>query len=94
MLTGIGYVSEQVAKVRDRSDSGACFNSSLLPYLKRTSGIEELIPWLYLPGISTGNYQGTRTALLGGQTKCLSANTVSRLKKQRYDEHAEWQKRD
>ncbi|WP_075878825.1 IS256 family transposase [Vreelandella massiliensis] len=93
--TGIGDVSVQVPKVRDRSGHGACFNSSLLPpYLKRTRSIEELIPWLYLKGISTGDYQEALAALLGDQAKGLSANTVSRLKKQWEDEHADWQKRD
>lgn len=43
--TGIGDVSVQVPKVRDRSGGGARFNSSLLPpYLKRARSIEELIP--------------------------------------------------
>jgi transposase-like protein len=93
--TGIGDVSVQVPKVRDRSGGGARFNSSLLPpYLKRARSIEELIPWLYLKGISTGDYQEALAALLGDQAKGLSANTVSRLKKQWEDEHTEWRKRD
>ena len=93
--TGIGDVSVQVPKVRDRSGGGACFNSSLLPpYLKRARSIEELIPWLYLKGISTGDYQEALAALLGDQAKGLSANTVSRLKKQWEDEHTEWRQRD
>ena len=93
--TGIGDVSVQVPKVRDRSGGGARFNSSLLPpYLKRARSIEELIPWLYLKGISTGDYQEALAALLGDQAKGLSANTVSRLKKQWEDEHTEWRQRD
>ncbi len=63
------------------------------PYLKRARSIEELIPWLYLKGVSTGDYQEALAALLGDQAKGLSANTVSRLKKQWEAEHAEWQKR-
>ena len=94
--TGIGDVSVQVPKVRDRSGGGARFTSSLLPpYLKRARSIEELIPWLfYLKGISTGDYQEALAALLGDQAKGLSANTVSRLKKQWEDEHTEWRQRD
>ncbi|MDR5892333.1 IS256 family transposase [Halomonas mongoliensis] len=92
--TGVGDVSVQVPKVRDRSGGGVRFNSSLLPpYLKRARSIEELIPWLYLKGISTGDYQEALAALLGDQAKGLSANTVSRLKKQWEDEHTEWRKR-
>ena len=79
--TGIGDVEIQVPKVRDRSGGGACFRSSLLPpYLKRARSVEELIPWLYLKGVSTGDYQEALAALLGDGAKGLSANTVSRLK--------------
>lgn len=81
--TGIGDVQIKVPKVRDRSGSGICFNSSLLPpYLKRSRSIEELIPWLYLKGISTGDYQEALSALLGENAQGLSSNTVSRLKAQ------------
>ncbi|WP_346798123.1 IS256 family transposase [Halomonas sp. Bachu 37] len=93
--TGVGDVSVQVPKVRDRSGGGARFNNSLLPpYLKRARSIEELIPWLYLKGISTGDYQEALAALLGEQAKGLSANTVSRLKKQWEAEHTDWRQRD
>jgi len=55
--TGIGDIVIKVPKVRDRSSSGIHFNSQLLPpYLRRTKSIEELIPWLYLKGLSTGDY--------------------------------------
>lgn len=93
--TGIGDVEIKVPRTRDRSGDGITFSSALLPpYLKRARSIEELIPWLYLKGISTGDYQEALAALLGDQAKGLSANTVSRLKKQWEDEHADWQKRD
>ena len=53
--TGVGEVDVQVPKVRDRNGSGVKFNSQLLPpYLKRAKSQGELIPWLYLRGISTG----------------------------------------
>lgn len=93
--TGIGDVSIKVPKVRDRSGSGICFNSALLPpYLKRTQSIEQLLPWLYLKGISTGDCQETLTSLLGEKAKGLSANTISRLKQQWSTEHQQWCQRD
>jgi transposase-like protein len=93
--TGIGDVAVRVPKVRDRSGGGACFRSELLPpYLKRARSVEELIPWLYLKGVSTGDYQEALSALLGDQAKGLSANTVSRLKQQWLDEHRAWCQRD
>ena len=93
--TGIGDVSIQVPKVRDRSGSGLHFNSQLLPpYLKRTKSIEELIPWLYLKGISTGDYTEALCAILGESARGLSANTISRLKNDWIHEHGSWQKQD
>lgn len=68
--TGLGDVKVKVPKVRDRSGSGIRFNSTLLPpYLKRAKSIEELLPWLYLKGISTGDYQEALSSLLGDQAK-------------------------
>lgn len=93
--TGVGDVSIQVPKVRDRSGSGIKFNSNLLPpYLKRAKRLDELIPWLYLRGVSTGDFQEALSALVGDQARGLSANTVSRLKANWLDEHKAWQRRD
>jgi len=93
--TGIGEIEVQVPKVRDRSGSGIHFSSYLLPpYLRRTKSMEELIPWLYLKGLSTGDYTEALSALVGDSARGLSANTVSRLKEKWLDEHKEWQRQD
>ena len=56
------------------------FTSAVLPaYLRRTRNIEELLPWLYLKGISTGQFEEALTALLGPDAPGLSATTVRRL---------------
>lgn len=93
--TGLGDVCVKVPKIRDRSGAGIKFNSSLLPpYLKRSKSIEELLPWLYLKGISTGDYSEALASLLGQEAKGLSANTISRLKEQWLEEHTTWRQRD
>ena len=93
--TGLGDVDIRVPTVRDRSKAGIKFNSDLLPpYLKRSTSVEEMLPWLYLKGLSTGSYGEALSSLLGEQAKGLSANTISRLKSQWIDEHTEWRKRD
>ena len=89
--TGLGDIEVKVPKVRDRKNEGVKFNSSLVPpYLKRTKNIEELIPWLYLRGISTGDMQPALVSLLGDDAKGLSANTVSRLKSSWEEEYKQW----
>ena len=93
--TGIGNIEIQVPKVRDRSGSGIKFNSALLPpYLKRTESMEELLPWLYLKGISTGDYQEALHSILGRDASGLSAPTISRLKSKWQEEYTEWRRRD
>jgi transposase-like protein len=93
--TGIGPVEVRVPKVRDRSGDGIKFNSKLIPpYLKRTKSVEEFLPWLYLKGVSTGDFGEALTVLLGDNAKGLSANTISRLKKDWEAECKTWNSRD
>src|SRR5690606_14875540 len=71
------------------------FSPSVLPsYLRTTTAIEELIPWLYLKGISTGDFGEALQALVGERAAGLSANVVCRLKEQWAGEYDEWMKRD
>ena len=68
--TGIGPVAVRCPRVRDRdarARGGTIrFTSAILPpYLRRTKSIEELLPWLYLKGISTGDFGEALAALLG-----------------------------
>ncbi len=93
--TGIGDVPVQVPKTRDRSGTGIHFTSNVLPpYLRRSRSVEELLPWLYLKGVSTGDFQEALTALLGEQAEGLSASTLGRLKQQWLVEHDDWRERD
>src|SRR5947207_15985925 len=81
--TGLGAIRVRQPRVQDRRPEGQRepFSSKLLPpYLRRTKNVEELIPWLYLKGVSTGDFPEALAALLGPHAKGLSANTVQRLK--------------
>jgi len=93
--TGLGNVDVKIPKVRDRSGQGIKFNSKLIPpYLKRATRVEEFLPFLYLKGVSTGDFSEALKVLLGSDAKGLSANTISRLKEDWQDEHKTWSKRD
>jgi putative transposase len=94
ITTGVGEVEIQLPKVRDRTGQGIKFNSALLPpYLKRSVSVEEVLPWLYLKGISTGDFAEALSALLGEQAVGLSSSTISRLKTKWQQEHQDWQQR-
>ena len=93
--TGVGDVEIRVPKVRDKSNQGIKFNSQLIPpYLKRTESIEELLPVLYLKGISTGDFSEALKSIFGANAKGLSAGTISRLKQHWQEEHKSWSTRD
>lgn len=98
ILTGAGPIPIKQGRVRDNSsdrESREEFSPSILPaYLKRTDAIEELIPWLYLKGISTSDFGEALQSLVGEKAKGLSANVVVRLKEQWSTEYDEWMKRD
>jgi putative transposase len=96
ITTGVGQVEVQQPRVRDRrpSDEAEPFSSKILPpYLRKTKSIEELIPWLYLKGVSTGDFSEALKALVGPDCPGLSATTVTRLKSVWEQEFQEWNKR-
>jgi putative transposase len=98
LQTGIGPLEVRRPKLRDRGVAGEepiRFTSAILPaYLRRTKNLEELLPWLYLKGVSTGQFAEALTALLGPEAPGLSAATVRRLTEAWQEEHARWQRRD
>jgi putative transposase len=92
--TGIGEVTVKAPRVRDRGGE-LKFNSSLLPpYLRRTRSLDELLPWLYLKGLSSSDFSGALTALLGPAAPGLSAATICRLKEVWRLEYEHWRQRN
>ena len=70
--TGIGEVRVRQPRVRDRGDGAIRFTPAILPrYLRRTKSLEDLLPWLYLKGISSGDFSDALAALLGTQAPGL-----------------------
>lgn len=96
IVTGLGDIQVQQPRVHDRRPEGERerFTSKILPpYLRKTKNIEELIPWLYLKGISTSDFSEALSALLGPHAAGLSASTVTRLKSCWEEEYHDWSKR-
>ena len=63
--TGIGDVSGEGAAGARSGRARLKFNSKILPaYLRRTRSVEELLPWLYLKGLSTGDFSTALAALV------------------------------
>ena len=96
ITTGVGQVEIEQPRVHDRREREATekFTSKILPpYLRKTKSIEELIPWLYLKGISTGDFGEALQSLLGRDVPGLSASTITRLKSTWETDYRDWSKR-
>jgi len=96
--TGVGVVEIRQPRVNDRrvdeDGNRFGFTSKILPpYLRRTKSIDELVPWLYLKGISTGDFSECLTHLVGADSAGLSPTTVVRLKETWVKEQQEWSQR-
>ena len=85
-----GTIRVRRPRVRDTEER---FVSRLLPlFVSRTAKVSELIPELYLHGLSEGDFDLALRGLLGDDAP-LSASTVSRLKERWNAELAEWRGR-
>ena len=62
--------------------------------MRKAKSVEELLPWLYLKGISTGDFSEALAALLGPDAEGLSALTITRLTAAWWDAFQTWSKRD
>jgi len=99
ILTGLGPIKIKQPRVDDRKlrkEEGAEeFTSRILPrYLRRIPSIDNLVPALYLKGISTGDFPRALSAILGEQAKGLSAANIVRMKAKWEGEYNQWSIRD
>jgi transposase-like protein len=93
LLTSVGPLRVRQPRVRDKRE-GLSFTSAILPrYMRRAPSLDNLIPTLYLKGISTGDFTEALEAILGENAKGLSSSTIVRLKRQWEQEYREWTKR-
>ena len=79
--------NEDASKIKVRS-------SLVPPGLRKTKSAEELRPWLYLKGISTGDFSEALAALPGPDAEGLSASTITRMKARWWVEFQTWSTRD
>lgn len=98
ILSAVGPIEVHQPRVDDRrvDENGVRFRftSKILPrYLRKTKSIEELVPWLYLKGISTGEMSDALVHL-GFDGSGLSAGSVTRMLAAWQGEYCDWSKRD
>jgi len=81
---GCGTVEVSAPRVNDRrtdeEGSRRRFTSEILPpYMRRSPKVDEVLPVLYLRGLSTGDFQEALPILLGEQASGLSPTAITRL---------------
>lgn len=98
IVTGSGTIAVVAPRVNDKrvvDGTRQRFTSQILPpYMRRSPKVDEVLPLLYLRGLSTGDFREAIPALLGADAPALSATTITRLTTQWEAEHAAFQKRD
>jgi transposase-like protein len=81
---GSGTVEVRAPRVNDRrvDEEGRRqrFTSAILPpYMRRSPKVAEVLPILYLRGLSTGDFQPALESLLGAEASGLSASSITRM---------------
>jgi len=96
LVTGIGPLKIRQPRVDDRAlDPNERFSSQILPrYLRRVPSVDNLIPILYLKGVSSGDMSEALASILGPGAAGLSATSVVRLKTLWEQDYAAWCARD
>ncbi len=94
VTVGSGTVEVQAPRVHDRR-AGRKFTSRILPpWMRRSPKVNEVIPLLYLRGLSTGDFREALPALLGEAASGLSPANISRQIGVWEAEIAAWRTRD
>jgi len=98
IVTGAGQLEVETPRIDDRIldlHKEPRFKSSIVPpYLRRTKKIDELLPVLYLKGISTGDFGEALESILGKSVIGISAQNIVRLKQVWQKEYEQWSKRE
>ena len=96
LTTQVGPIKVRQPRIRDRrrKEEAETFTSKILPpYLRKSRAIEELIPWLYLKGLSTGDFNEAIQALVGANVAGLSASTITRMIESWQEDYRQWKQR-
>jgi putative transposase len=100
VTVGSGTVPVRAPRVNDkRADEQTGerrrFSSRILPkYARRSPKVTEVLPILYLHGLSTGDFGPALRDLLGEDASGLSASSIQRLTESWQAEHEEFRKRE
>ena len=91
---GAGTIAVRAPRVNDRRVREQFTSKILPPYMRRSPKVAEVLPVLYLRGLSTGDFREALPILLGDDASGLSPTTITRLTAVWEDEYREFRRRD
>ena len=99
LTLGSGTIEVRAPRFDDRRQGeDGCrrsFRSQILPpYMRRSPKVAEVLPILYLRGLSTGDFKEGLVALLGDEASGLSPTAITRLTAAWQADYEAFQKRD
>jgi putative transposase len=94
VTVGSGTVEVEAPRVHDRRPDKKFTSRILPPWMRRSPKVNEVIPLLYLRGLSTGDFREALPVLLGEQVSGLSPANISRQIGLWEAEIAAWKTRD
>jgi len=98
VTVGCGTVEVEAPRVNDKrvvDGERQRFTSGLLPpYMRRSPKVSEVLPVLYLRGLSTNDFGPALKELLGEDASGLSATAITRLTVKWQSEYNEFRQRD
>jgi len=93
VTVGSGTLEIRCPRVNDKRE-GHRFRSSLLPpYVRRSPNVRNVLPILYLRGLSTGDFEPALKELLG-EASGLSSSSISRLVEAFHEDYRRFRERD
>lgn len=97
VVVGAGVLDVRTPRVNDKrvalGERQKLTSEILPPYLRKSQSISELLPALYLRGLSTGDFRGALASLLGDGAPGFSPSVVTRLVSAWQSEYDAWKKR-
>jgi transposase-like protein len=99
LVTGRGTLEVRAPRIDDRrvdtDGERHRFSSQILPsYMRKAPKVTEVLPILYLRGLSTGDFQEALPVLLGEKAGGLSPTTITRLTASWETDYHAWRRRN
>jgi putative transposase len=97
VTVGSGTIEIQTPRINDKrtiNGKKQRYHSKILPpYIRRSPNVNNVLPHLYLEGLSSNDFQKVLPALLGEHASGLSPSAITKLTQSFHEEFLTWKKR-